>query len=332
MAKSAGERAILKEEKRLEKEKKCRIEQANKMLIPVSRKTTQSLGILSFDPEGVFRLKENRWMKVFEAAEDTLCQMAKLSPNLLARVRITMHSGGCGGRDSCHISLMETGELYEEIRQQFKNDEDVLREADPLKQLSVDEVMNQIAENFHKDIRFSYASYVRGNKDFKKECFAELKETKDSFSFGKGYGESFAALSFPADCRGNLAEKLKKLGCEFYLCLDLNSLSIEEQMDFNRALEKKYNRRLPLSGDSDYVNASMMLIILCDSDDARKIVEQTVMNLMLNDGILTAPAYNAQAFYMENAAGLGIYDETIVRNVDPAAVALLFGGDESADA
>lgn len=76
----------------------------------------------------------------------------------------------------------------------------------------------------------------------------------------------------------------------------------------------------------------MMLIILCDSDDARKIVEQTVMNLMLNDGILTAPAYNAQAFYMENAAGLGIYDETIVRNVDPAAVALLFGGDESADA
>jgi len=36
MAKSAGERAILKEEKREKREKKRRIEQANKMLIPVS--------------------------------------------------------------------------------------------------------------------------------------------------------------------------------------------------------------------------------------------------------------------------------------------------------
>ena len=48
------------------------------MLIPVSKKTNQSLGIISFDPEGTFRFVNNRWLRVFEATEDTLCQMAKI--------------------------------------------------------------------------------------------------------------------------------------------------------------------------------------------------------------------------------------------------------------
>lgn len=332
MAKSAGERAILREEKRLEKEKKRRIEQANKMLIPVSKKTNQSLGIISFDPEGVFRLKENRWIKVFEAKEDTLCQIVRMSPKLLGRARITRHCGGYGGKATCHITLMETGEIYEEIRQQFKKDEDALRKVDSLRQLSVDEVMNQVAENFLKDIRFSYASYVRGNKDFKKECFAELKETKDSFAFGKGYGECLIALSFVADCKGDLVKKLNGLGCEFYLCLDMNSLSAEEQSDFNRELEKRYNRRLSIREDLDYINVSFTLAIICDSDDAKKIVEQTVISLMDSEGIMLAPAYDAQGLYMESVGSLGICDQKTIRNVDVNVVATMFGGDKNADA
>ena len=70
MAKNAGVRAIFKEEKRLEKERKIQVELANKMLIPVSKKTTETLGIISFDPSGVFRLLENRWMRVFKVSGD----------------------------------------------------------------------------------------------------------------------------------------------------------------------------------------------------------------------------------------------------------------------
>ena len=119
MGKNAGERAILREEKRLQKEKKRQIEQANKMLIPVSKKTNQSLGIISFDPEGTFRFVNNRWLRVFVATEDTLCQMATMSLKLHGRMRITMHMSGSDGRETCHISLMETGEIYEEVRQKF---------------------------------------------------------------------------------------------------------------------------------------------------------------------------------------------------------------------
>ena len=105
MGKNTGERAILREEKRLAKEKKRQIETANKMLIPVSKKTNQSLGIQSFEPEGTIRLQNNRWLRVFEATEDTLCQMVGASNKLNGGMRITMHMSDESGRATCHISL-----------------------------------------------------------------------------------------------------------------------------------------------------------------------------------------------------------------------------------
>ena len=332
MGKNAGERAILREEKRLQKEKKRQIEQANKMLIPVSKKTNQSLGIISFDPEGTFRLLKNRWLRVFEATEDTLCQMVTESLKLHGRMRITMHMSERGGRAACHISLMENGEIYEEVRQLYKHDEEILREACVLKQLSVDEVMNLVAENFFIDTRFSYASYVRGNKDWEKECFAKVTENEDSFLMGRFYGESLVTLAMPTVTKGDLVKKLKELGCEFFLGFDLNALSVEEQSDFNRNLEKKYNRRLSLQSVEDYVNASMILVIVCDSDDARKIVEETVVSVMEKWGFCIAPAYATQKQVYHSLLSMGIVDAKVMRNVNVDILETLFGGESDEDA
>lgn len=332
MGKSAGERAILREEKRLLKEKKRQIEQANKMLIPVSKKTNLSLGIISFDPEGTFRLLNNRWLRVFEVKEDTLCQMAKESLKLLGRMRITMHMSESSGRVTCHISLMETGEIYEEVRQKYKHDEEILRECSVLKALSVDEVMNLVAGNSFVDKRFSYASYVRGNKDWEKECFAEVKENDASFTFGRNYGESFTALAMPVATKTGLVERLEELGCEFFFGVDMNVLSVTEQSDFNRNLEKKYNRRLSAEDLVDYVNASMMLVIICDSDDARKIVEQTFISVMEGYGVCIAPAYAAQKQVAESLLGMGIVDAKIMRNVNVEVIMTMFGGEDHENA
>ena len=326
MGKNAGKRAILREEKRLAKEKKRQIEQANKMLIPVSRKTNQSLGIISFDPEGTLRLLNNRWIRVFEATEDTLCQMAHASINLSGRIRITMHmSDGCG-RATCHISLMETGEIYEEVRQAFRKDEEIFFEISKMKQLSVDEIMNEIAKNFLLDIRFSYASYVRGNKDWEKECFARVTAEGAYFISGRNYGESFLTLSLPTVAKPGLVSKLKKIGCELFLGVDMNALSAEEQSDFNRNLEKKYNQRI-LSGAETYVNGSVLLVIVCDSDDARKIVEQTVTSVLEEYGFMPTAAFGMQKLVYHSLLGFGIKDAKAMRNVSLSVLEALFGGE-----
>lgn len=331
MAKSAGERAILKEQKREEREKKRRIEQANKMLIPVSKKTNLSLGIISFDPEGTFRLTDKRWIKVFEADGDVCNLMANMK-NLSGRIRVTLHLGADSGRDSCHITLMEIGEIYEEVRQQMKSDEEVLRKEISLKPLSVDEVMNRISSNHFKDIRFSYASYVRGNKDWKKECFAEVTEKSDSVIVDRNYGESFIALSYPSIMKTDLISRLREIGCQMSIFLDLNALTSEEQKDFTRAIEKRYNVKIPENMDEDYINVSLALSMICDSDDARKIVEQTVVSLYENAGVMLAPAYHMQKKVFESIESFGLMDAKTMRNVTSEVAKGLMGGESDADA
>ena len=331
MAKNAGVRAIAKVEKRLEKERNRQVELANKMLIPVSKKTTETLGLISFDPSGVFRLVENRWMRVFRVSGN-LKALASIAPKLSGRIRIVWHLGEDSGRDTCHMILMENGEIYEEVRQLMSKDEDLIRGAVSIAALTVDEVMNHISGEFGHNIRFSYASYVRGNKDWKKECFLEISEEAEKFTVGRLYGEAFYALSYPSILKEGFIEKLKELGCQMYVSLDVNSLSAEEQLDFNRAIEKRYNKRLSLVGEEDYLNVSLALVIMCDSDDARDIIQKTVMALANGYDIMLTPSFYEQRKVADSVISLALIDSKIMRNVKVEVVGNLMGGGSDADA
>ena len=327
---SAGEKAIAKEMRRQEKERRKRIELANKMLIPVSKKTALSLGMISFDPDGVFYLEDNRWMKTFQL-EQNVEKLMEVVNKLEGRIRITLHMRGEGG-SVCHLSLMETGELYEEIRQKMITDEAVIRECVTIHPLTVDEVMNQIAEQFHQDIRFSYASYVRGNKDWKKEVFFDGKEESESFLAEGMYGESFSALSFPSEAKAGLIKQLEELQCPMYVSFDLNALTEEEHTDYKRAMEKKYNRRLAICTEEAFINLSLSIVILCDSKDARKIMEETVTSICLSHGVLLTPSYHMQSAVAESVISFGLMENKIMRNVSISVAKQMMGGESDADA
>ena len=331
MAKNAGVRAIAKEEKRLEKERKRQVELANKMLIPVSKKTSETLGLISFDPNGVFRLIENRWMRVFKVSGN-LKALASVATKLSGRIRIVWHLGEDGGRETCHMILMENGEIYEEVRQLMSKDKDIIKEIVSITSLTVDEVMNHISGRFGQNIRFSYASYVRGNKDWKKECFLEMNEEAEKFIVGRLYGEAFYALSYPSILKEGFLNKLKELGCQMYVSLDVNSLTLDEQLDFNRAIEKRYNKRLSQTADEDYLNVSLALIILCDSDDARDIIQKAVIALANGYDIMLTPSFYEQKKVAESVISLGLLDSKIMRNVKVEVVEQLMGGGSDADA
>lgn len=327
---NAGERAIVKEERRLEKERKRRIELANKMLIPVGGKTQESTKLLAIDPSGVFRFMGNRWMKIFEVS-GAMSVLADAVADVKGRIRIT-YCISEDGRESCHLTLIESGEIYEEIRQLMQEDEAVLQRYVELKPLGIDEAMNQIASNFFKDIRFSYASYVRGKKDWKKECFFEAKEDITGFEVGRLVGESLSVLSYPNTMKPGIIKDLKSLGCFMYLVMDMNSLTDTEHQDFKRALEKKYNRRLMATESEDYINQSLSIILLCDSLDAKKIVEETLISVFLKYGVVIAPSFHHQKCVMESALSLGLMDHKLVRNVSVTVTKACMGGEIDGDA
>lgn len=327
---SAGEKAIAKEMRRQEKERRKRIELANKMLIPVSKKTAHSLGMISFDPDGVFYLEDMRWIKIF-TLEGNPNLLLDVVNELSGRIRITMHIKGEGG-SICHLTLMETGEIYEEVRQRMMQDEAVIRSVVSIHPYSVDEAMNEIAGNFYQDIRFSYASYVRGNKDWKKEVFFEVNEEREAFIAEGMYGESFIALSFPKEGRKGILHQLENIGCSMYVSFDLNSLTKEEHSDYKRAVEKKYNRRLPIVSEESFINLSLSIVILCDSKDARNIIEETVTSVCLGHGVLLAPSFHRQGVVAESVMSFGLRENKIMRNVSIEVAKQMMGGESDADA
>lgn len=328
---SAGERAIAKEMKRQEQEKIRQVKLANKMLIPVSKKTALTLEMTSFDPNGVFYLSENRWMKIFKM-EGEINKLVSAVQNLTGRVRITLHMDGDCGRETCHVSLMETGEMYEDVRQKMIEDEAVLSNVVILHPLDIDEGMNQIAVNFLKDIRFSYASYVRGNKDWKREVFQEVKEETKSFTMKDCYGESFHVLAFPTNKVEGLLNQLMELMCPMYLSIDLNSLTEEEHSDYKRAIEKRYNKRLPVNTEESFINLSISAVIICDSDDARKILEETILSVFSGHGMVITPSFHMQRKVAESVLSMGLLDYKIMRNVGLEIAEAMMGGEEDADA
>ena len=101
---------------------------------------------------------------------------------------------------------------------------------------------------------------------------------------------------------------------------------MEEKSDFNRNLEKKYNQRIS-GGAETMVNGSVLLVIICDSDDARKIVEQTVTAILESYDFMPTAAYGMQGHVYHSLLGFGIKDAKIMRNVDINVVDAMSGGE-----
>jgi hypothetical protein len=316
-----GERAIRQEQRRMEKEKKRRIELANKMLIPVGEKTSQSLGLLSFDPSGVFRLGNNLWLKVF-TIDEAKNVAEDVAQKILGTLRMTIYLSE-SGKATCHLSLIEEGEIYEEVREKFVADEAVLLNA---KVMTVDDVMGSISANFYKDIRFSYASFVRGKKDWKKECFHEIEESQASFKMGRLFGESMMAISYADEIAAIDISDLSALSCPMYISYQWKSLKDEAEIYFKRYLEKQYNRKLLDMGDDSLINQSLSISFFCDSLDAREIVESTLCSYFLNKGILLVPGFGNQRTIAESSLSYGLIGYDLYRNVDLEIAKNMIGG------
>ena len=71
---------------------------------------------------------------------------------------------------------------------------------------------------------------------------------------------------------------------------------------------------------------------MCDSDDAREIIEKTVIALANNYDIMLSISFHEQRAVTESVLSLGLIDNKIMRNVRAEVVESLVGGDTDADA
>ena len=326
MGRTKGEKALKREEKRLLMERKRVIEEANKMLIPTPKQTAESLGILSFDPAGAFRLTGNRWVKVFEIENQKDMEsdlFAEIIGVLKGRVRITARIGGKAS-EKCFLTLMEEGEIYGDVRKEMEMDQEALSKVFVLKPLTVDETMVETMGEGRKP--FSYASMVRGKKNWKSECFPEIKADAAKMIVGDSYGESLFVMQYPSHLSINPFSSLRSIGCLIYISLDIRGVSLKQS--FTQAMEQRYNRRISAGKSDDFANVSLSVFFSCDSDDARAIIEKTLITMFSNLEFALAPAFGVQKEAAESVMSLGITNYSVMRNADMEVVSNLmkYGG------
>lgn len=304
--KSRGQKAIERQQKKLEKEKKKRIELANKMLIPTPKVTRESLNLLSFDPSGTFRMKENDWLRVYQIEIDQIEKLDETLKQVKGKLRVTTKMLP-GIKKQIFFSLFEKSQTYEEARIKFVNDERALMESVKLMPLDVNQVMNQVMELGEVENQgFAYASMVRGKKNWKKECFHEVAEENEHFLYQNAFGQSFFVKLFPKKMDGSILKRMGELGCPVYLALETRELDETEEMDFNRILEEKYNVRLGIGAERLHKSCSLMISFLCDSEDARAIISNTIVNLLESEGMIISPCFGFQRTAFESSVSLGL--------------------------
>lgn len=326
MGRTKGEKAVKRAEKRAEMERKKAIQEANKMLIPTPKQTAESLEILSFDPSGAFRLTGNRWMRVYEIRQMQTTEsdlFAEMIRELKGRVRITARIGS-KSQDKTFLTVMEEGEIYGDMRKDIEKDQEALSKVFLLKPLTVDETMMEVMGDGRKP--FSYASMVRGKKNWKSECFPVFKPEAGSVKVNDSYGESMIIMQYPSNLSINPFRSLCDIGCLMYVSLDLRGISLKQS--FTQALEQRYNRRISAGKSDEFANASVSIFFSCDSDDARAIIEKTLITMFSNCGFALAPTFGAQEKAAESVIGLGITDYSVMRNVDMDVVSdlAMYGG------
>lgn len=323
MGRTKGEKAVKRAEKRAEMERKKAIQEANKMLIPTPKQTAESLGILSFDPSGAFRLTGNRWMRVYEIRQMQTTEsdlFAEMIRERKGRVRITARIGS-KSQDKTFLTVMEEGEIYGDVRKDIEKDQEALSKVFLLKPLTVDETMMEVMGDGRKP--FSYASMVRGKKNWKSECFPVFKPEAGSVKVNDSYGESMIIMQYPSNLSINPFRSLCDIVCLMYVSLDLRGISLKQS--FTQALEQRYNRRISAGKSDEFANASVSIFFSCDSDDARAIIEKTLITMFSNCGFALAPTFGAQEKAAESVIGLGITDYSVMRNVDMDVVSDLVG-------
>lgn len=319
MAKTKGQKAIERENARLVREKKKQIEQVNQMLIPVPKSTAKSLGLVSFDPSGVFRFANGRWVKCFRVNGcDDIAALGEIMSTLYSEVKLVKKLGP--GRADCFLTFILEGQIYDEVRTRFIEDEATLKGYLNLANLSVDEVMTVISEG---SCNFNYASMVRGKKDWKEECFPKVSEEFDFFKMGDLYGEGCFVMGFGRPDE-DFISRFGDLGCDLYLSINLKGIDEIDRVDYNRALEQRYNRRIA-EESKEYMNLSMQLVFLCDSDDARSIIEKTILAMFTSAGYVVCSTFGVQKSMAESILSLGFVDRKYMRNVSIEAVNTLLG-------
>lgn len=315
-------------QKRAEKEHKKEIERLNRMLIPVSKKTYESLGIISFDSKvATLRQADNKWLKTYKIEglddlnrDEFIDELVRLLP---LRTRITSNfSEATDGHliRTNYITFFTVGEIYESVKLELDDLVDRINQIFPeinLVEISSNCLMNQIRRNFlNSGAELDFDTLRKRKNNWKDIAFKEIALTDDYFEIDDKTGVCMQVIQFPGSIDTNfLSVLLEWRSLPMMFITDIQPLDEASNDDFRRVLEKRFNRKVEEPNEV-YANIGFTLVLLTDDKEKKEELIADIEDLFSQHSMIIAPVYGNTADVLESSFSYGIKDYHSMRNLE----------------
>lgn len=237
-----GTKAEMHEEimrrKQAERERYYRNRQANMDLKVAPRKNQRSLGIIHMDPKGVLHFADGRWMKAY-LVEDGIACLPQLMEKMHGSVTLTIKLGEC--TEKMLLSVFEESSHYEMAREAFSEDEAVLMEKIKIKQLSIEEMANEIRSLTDEEHEpFCFDDFMHKRKDFLSEIIPQSKPHPLGFYMLGALGSCHDVLDYWAENPQPIIGKCRGGQATLVLSVSLRNVNDEERKEYLKYLGERY--------------------------------------------------------------------------------------------
>ena len=248
-----------------------------------------------------------------------------LTNSISLRCRVTTRF--VDGNRTDFLSLFYEAEVYETVKNAFESEENIINSlisSVKIEPLEINDYMKEIQSFYmNKEPGFNYASSVRGKADWKKLVFQDAKEFDGYFEFEDNKGLIFSAIQYPSAIKENILSDLLEFECPITFSLDIQPLSVEQMSDFNRTLERRFNKKVE-ADMRKFVNLGFSIVLLTDSISAKDIVKTTLTKALSNVDVIVAPTYGENIKKLESIYSLGLTDYRSMRNINTDEIKNLF--------
>ena len=320
------EKAEKKAAKKREKAHKKEIERLNKMLCPVSQKTMDSLGIISFDAKvGTIRKVDNNWVKTYKIEgmnDDNRNDFIDNLVNVLSvRARITSNFKLADSNRlirTDYMTFFVSAEVYETVKNTLDIEVEKINAISNeinLVEVSLNSYMNQVKRNFQYDgEELNFERMNKKKNDWKTSAFNAIELKDDSFKINDKVGACLQVIQFPGNVEENFLQNLLEINLPMMFVVDIQPYKQEENEDYKKVLEKRFNTEIE-DFENNYTNVGLTIIILTETVEKKDNLIDAIESFFSEENMVITPVYGNTADVLESSFSYGIKDYHSMRNM-----------------
>ncbi|MCR5338279.1 MAG: hypothetical protein K6E75_06950 [Lachnospiraceae bacterium] len=336
-------REEIRKRKQDERDRVRRIKKANKMLIVMPKKTQRSLGLIQYDPSGVFHFLDGRWMKVFQISggishlPDALLLIrarAMFTHRMVRDMDSDVDSDMDADANTYYLSLFREGETYEPVRKAFSEDEETLKKSLHIRSITAEETIEEIRKmTTLLEKPFDFPEFMKKRRDLLSETVSKITADYSDFSMKGACGSSYFIMQYPGAGSEILrtTDYLRNISDVVFISTELCAVSQEQREEQIQYLKTRYLGQPDERSIQPYVNGRIRIMMLCYDTESLGYAKANLEEAFYGAGYVISPLFGQQKESAESVLTLGMAQQGSQQNVPIETIREIFAKEHEHD-